>query len=273
MSKRIRHDLVVKTICNTSPQGLSDLCLCRHHKKRTIPLTSMQLDIDQSTANRRLRKLVDVGALSRKQRGYRETGGRYPDLYYLNSLGAAVLNRYLDLGDNRVKPPSVANPISNAHDLDVLELAIRLGDWENTHHRERMTFDLAQPIAGQDQRASRSTGEQLTIVPDLMLPVPEYNIDFYFEIEQTVRYRHIVNKYRSYQKLGLVYGARLNKMLHVWIVFGNERQECALLPDHERAIEEVKIYSFQVLYANMDKVRKVGVKSFGNLMMLEKYLW
>lgn len=268
--KRLSRKRITEVLMQLTPTQLADLARFRRHKKWTAPLMAAHLGVDQSTANRRLRALVRAEVLARQTGGYRETGGRHPDLYHLTRLGAAVLSRYLQLGGSYVEAPSVANPISNAHDLWVLELAIRLGRWDETRHRERMTFEVCERVGGPGEEGRwEPTGEQFALVPDLMLPADDG--DVFIEVEQTIRYAHIRDKHRKYYRLDLTYIATRHVLPTVYVVFGDERQERMLMPEHQRLLREREPFEASAAYTNMDAVREKGVASLDDLKDLVKW--
>jgi DNA-binding MarR family transcriptional regulator len=268
--KRLSRKRITEVLMQLTPAQSANLTAFRHHKKWTVPLMAAHLGVDQSTANRRLRALVQAGVLDRLQGGYRVTGGRSPDIYYLTCLGAAVLTRYLQLGGSYVEAPSVANPISNDHDLWVLELAIRLGRWDEMRHRERMTFDEYELYANEDGKGGRyePTRRQLGLVPDLVLFGDDDADDPYFEVEQTTRYAHILEKCNRYYFLISAYAAeRRGRLFHLHIVFGNERQERALVPEHVRALEETELFYVPITtHTNMDAIREKDVTSLADFL-------
>jgi len=257
---RLSRKRITETLLRLTPAQLADLILFHHHKKWTVQLMAMYCNVDQSTVNRRLRRLVQHQVVDRRPGGYRMTGGRWPDIYYLTRLGAAVLSRYLQLGSSYIEAPNVANVASNEHDLWVLEIAIRLGCWDEMRHRERMTFERYECRETQFCR----TGERFVLVPDLMLPGGD-GPDVYVEVEQTTRYQHIMQKHRNYANLGVTYVAENKLLPQVYIVFGNEQQERALLPDHLRALVRIKNYWPLVGCTNMDAVRRGDVRSLDAL--------
>jgi DNA-binding MarR family transcriptional regulator len=284
MTKRQSRKRITETMRQLTPLQLADLVLFQHHKKWTVHLMAMQLDADQSTANRRLRSLMAAGMLGRRPGGFRSTGGRRSDLYCLTPLGARVLSRHLQLGGNYLTAPNVANEANNDHDLFVLELAIRLGQWDKMRHRERMTFDRYEPLSPSNWHAGfKPTDEQFVLVPDLMLPDHEfahekgYTYGIYIEVEQTTRYQHIERKRDTYRLLTLNYRAQGLTSPVLYIVFGDEQQQRALLPEHLRAWRENTTSLSYVHYTNMDLIRHKEVRSIDDLdakaLVNEDDLW
>ena len=270
--RRLSRKRITETLLQLTPAQLAGLALFHHHKKWTVQLMSMHLGVDQSTANRRLRRLMQYRVIDKLPGQYRVTGGRQPDLYYLTRLGARVLSRHLQLGSNYIEPPSVANMASNAHDLWVLEIAIRLGRWDQMRHRERMTFDRYELVTLSNEGAQlRKTGGQFVLVPDLMLPDDDH-LDVYIEVEQTTRYQHIVQKHRTYERLGFTYIAEDRALPLVYIIFGNEQQEHALLLEHLRALSEAEDYLPLVGYTNVDAIRRESVQSPDELEELVEFI-
>lgn len=266
---RLSRKRITETLLRLAPVQLTDLTLFRHHKKWTVPLLAMHLGVDQSTANRRLHRLVQRQVVDRLLGQYRVTGGRQPDLYYLTRLGARVLSRHLQLGSNYIEAPSVGNAASNAHDLWVVEIAIRLNRWDEMRHRERMTFDRYEHVADENAQF-RKTGERFVLVPDLMLP--DDDSDVYIEVEQTTRYQHIVQKHRAYQMLGTTYLAEGRILPSVYIIFGNEQQERALLPDHLHVLSATENYWPIIGHTNMDAIRREDVHSLDALEEMVRFL-
>lgn len=258
MAKRISHQRVTDLMLTMTKQTLDDLALFERHKKWTVQLLAMHLNIDQATANRRLRRLVDLSLLARRH-GDRRERGRSPDLYYLTPLGAAVLTRYLQR-ETGIEAPSVANPASNAHDLWVLELAIRLR-WERIRHREKITLTQYR---WQADRKLEPTGETFSLVPDLV--VQGYDgMDTFIEVEQTAQYKHIRRKYETYMQVACTYLAENRGIPYLYIIFGDEQQERSLLPLHKQALRDVYLPLIVVGYTNMESVRSREIRGLADL--------
>jgi hypothetical protein len=248
---------------------VNTLNLFEHHKKWSAPLLVMKDQIDLSTAHRRLSSLIDLELIGRQRSGYRSTGGRFPDLFYLTSQGAAVLNRALNKSEHRVKAPGIVNPISNEHDLLVLEMAVRLGDWDRLHHRQKLTFDVHRE-SDEEWTDFEPTGEQISLVPDLHFSDAVHQSEIYFEVEQTVRYQHILRKYQAYQEVSF-YHYTQDSCFYLWTVFANSRQEYALTPDHERACDQVGMDWDSIFFANMDDLRECNVRNLDELWRMVGY--
>lgn len=259
MPERISHRRITEIMLAMTRQNLDDLALFEHHKKWTVQLMAMRLNVDQATANRRLRKLVDMNLLARRS-GNHQGQGRSPDIYYLTVLGAAVLSQYLQRGANHIKAPSVANPASNAHDLWVLELAIRLG-WERIRHREKMTLTKYRVRA---EGGFEPTGESISLVPDLVYSASALDAETFIEVEQTTHPRHIRRKYETYQQVAFAYLAEERLLPYLYIIFGDEQQEKSLVPAHRQAMREIHLLPL-IGYTNMETVRRKDVRSLDNL--------
>lgn len=257
MPKRISHQRMTDIMLTMSQQSLDDLALFEHHKKWTVQLLAMRLNVDQATAYRRLRKLVDMNLLARRP-GDRQGQGRSPDLYYLTPLGAAVLTRYLQRGASPIDPPSVSSPASNAHDLWVLELAIRLG-WENLRHREKITFTQYRLKAG----GGFEPAGEFSLVPDLMYS--DVGPDAFIEVEQTTHPRHIRRKYETYQQVTLTYIAEERDYLpYLYVIFGDRQQEKALVPIHREIRKEINPLPL-LGYTNMETIRQEDIRYLDSL--------
>lgn len=258
MPERISHQRITNIILAMTQQSLDDLALFEHHKKWTVQLLAMRLNVDQATANRRLRRLVELNLLARRLGDHRQGQGRSPDLYYLTPLGAAVLTRYLQRGTSPIDPPSVANPASNAHDLWVLELAIRLG-WERIRHREKITLTQYQLKAG----GGFEPAGEFSLVPDLMYR--GIGPDAFVEVEQTTHPRHIRRKYETYQQATLTYVAEERDYFpYLYVVFGDEQQEKALVPIHreiKKGINPLPLLG----YTNMETIRQKDIRNLDSL--------
>ncbi|MDW7992055.1 MAG: replication-relaxation family protein [Anaerolineae bacterium] len=258
MAKRISHQRITDIMLTMTKQALDDLARFEHHKKWTVRLLAMHLNIDQSTANRRLRRLVDLSLLARRP-GDRQERGRSPDLYYLTPLGAVVLTRYLQR-ETGIEAPSIANPASNVHDLLVLELAIRLG-WEKIRHREKITLTQYR---WQTDRKLEPTGETFSLVPDLIIHGSD-SMDTFIEVEQTAHYKHIRRKYETYMQVAYTYLAEDRGLPYLYFIFGDEQQERSLLPLHMQALREVYRPLMVVGYTHMEAVRSRDVRSLTDL--------
>jgi len=262
-STRVSKKWVTNTLSEMTQFQVNTLSLFEHHKKWTAPLLAMKEQVDLSTAHRRLSPLCDLELIARQSVGYRSTGGRFPDLFYLTRRGAAVLNRALYQAEHQIKAPSIANSISNEHDLLVLETAIRLKSWHSLRHRQKTTLDI--PRAVNDQWTEfEPVGEQVSLVPDLYIHDVKHQSHLYFEIEQTVRYQHILTKYQIYRKVNSCYRTS-DQYFYLWVLFANERQQQALTPDHVRAYEQVGLSWDEVYLSNLETIREYNIHSLDDL--------
>ena len=262
-STRVSKKWVTDTLSGMTPFHVDTLSLFEHHKKWTVPLLAMKEQINLSTAHRRLNPLLDRELVARQSAGYRPTGGRFPDLFYLTRQGAAVLNRALYQVGHQIKAPSVANSISNEHDLLVLETAIRLRNWHSLRHRQKMTLEMQRAV-NNEWTEFEPTGEQVSLVPDLYIFDFKHQSHLYFEIEQTVRYQHILTKYQTYKKVNSCYRTS-DQYFYLWVLFANERQQQALTPDHVRAYEQVGLAWDEVYFSNLETIREYNIHSLDDL--------
>ncbi|MBN1936245.1 MAG: replication-relaxation family protein [Anaerolineae bacterium] len=269
-SSRISRAWITATLSRMTPLEAKTLDLFTHHKKWTAPLLAIKEQVDLSTAHRRLGPLIDLGLIDRQCSGYRSTGGRFPDLFYLTAQGAAVLNRVLDQGEHQVKAPSIANPVSNEHDLLVLELALRLDCWDRLDHRKKLTLDVYH-ASDRDEFDQEMTGGQISLVPDLHLSDRVSRHEHYFEVEQTTRYRHILGKYQTYKQVDRYHCAQGTDSF-LWVIFADLRQRWTLMPDHRRAHKQVNMGDANVLVADMDAVRAAHVQDLYGLWSLVEYI-
>lgn len=263
----VSRDRVNQTLMHIKEAQLQDLERFRHHLKWTVPLTCMHLGVDRSTAYRRLNSLLKMGLLDRQQRSRPQTGGSRADLYYLTDLGAVVLSKHLQLGSSYITAPSVSCSDTNDHDLLILEVAIRLTAWDEIRHRQRMVVEMYQwaSVASAGDSVDiqlTATGECFRLVPDLALPEAFDGRDLYIEVEQTPKWQHVRNKYRRYEQLGYSYRALRRPPPWLYVIFGNQGQEAALAPMHQRALSDYgRVYLFGAGCTNADAIRGAEVGS------------
>jgi hypothetical protein len=118
-------------------QQQSDLLLFERFKKWTPALLARVNYLDQSSANRRLHRLLVAGVLAVRRGQPLPGGGRHPDLYYPTASGVRLITRLRHRGGNYVTSPDVSNLFDNDHDLAALEIAVRSGQFREARAFEK----------------------------------------------------------------------------------------------------------------------------------------
>lgn len=202
MNTPLSRTTVNRALGSLTPQQMVDLCEFEHVKKWTPALFALRFDVDLSTANRRLNRLVKTGALSKRSGYPLPKGGREADIYYSNLLGARLITQLRQRGANYVEAPNIANPIDNLHDLTVLEITLRAGCYEWTRFFQRQVFQVG--------------GRDIVVVPDADFLSPEKHERFFIEVEQTTKPEHILDKYKKYDQIFTILGEEATP----WLVIG-----------------------------------------------------
>ena len=185
----INRNLVTSTMLSLTPLQRDDCLLFQRHKKWSAPLFALHRYLDQSTAHRRLKRLMAAGVVDVRRGQPYPNGGRETDVYYVTPLGARVITRLKALGSSYVEAPDVSDPYANQHDLAVLEIAIRSSFFQ-------------QARAFEQQKIIRTDGSQFVLIPDLYFGPNVFLKDIlYVEVEQTVKPEHVTGKYEKYAQL------------------------------------------------------------------------
>jgi Replication-relaxation len=224
----LNRNLVTSALMSLTPVQRDDILRFQRHKKWSAPLFALYRYIDQSTANRRLKRLVTAGVLGLQRGRPLVKGGREPDVYYLTRIGARVVTRLKDLGSSYVEAPDISNPFDNLHDLAVLEIAVRSDMFQEARAFEQQKVDLTD-------------GSKLVVIPDLYFdPNVFLSSGLYVEVEQTVKPEHVTGKYEKYARL--MQAALLKQEPIPWlaVVFPTADTEELLLREHVRAAQAVR---------------------------------
>jgi hypothetical protein len=218
---------VDKALLALSWRQREDLKLMGRFKKWTPALLAMYQHLDQSSANRRLRKLVKLEALAVLRGQPLPDGGRTPDVYYLTPLGARLVTRLLQMKSSYVEAPDVSNLDDNRHDLTTLEVAVRIRELGSAAAFEKMPVVIGP-------------GETLTVIPDLAFWDGVFmRSEVFVEVEQTTKPEHYIRKFENYGKISAAYQRRGSPAPLLIIVYPSREIEQLLLDDHVEAASEV----------------------------------
>lgn len=219
----INRNLVTSTMMSLTPQQRDDCLLFQRHKKWSAPLFAMHRHLDQSTANRRLKRLVAAGVVGVRRGQPRQEGGREADVYHVTPIGARVITRLKGLGSSYVEAPDVSNAYDNQHDLAVLEIAIRSGLFYEGRAFEQQKVDLTD-------------GSKIVMIPDLYFGPNVFLKDgLYIEVEQTIKPEHVTGKYERYAQLMRALLNQQQRFPWLAVIFPTEDAEEMLLRDHRQA--------------------------------------
>lgn len=258
---RLRPTEVRAALAALAGPPLDDLLLFHRLRKWTIPLFAEYWETGDDTARRALRRLHEVGVVGCLQGQIHGTGGRDPDLYFLNRLGARVLTRALGLppaveiraptvaldagvitAGGLVKHKVAAKPGQDAHDLACLALAVHQGwlndpDW---HTREALRY------TGRD-------GQMALLVPDFFRRLEDEL--WCVEVEGTTEAQHIRAKHRRYGALFADYRRRERTWLRCFltVVLRGEAAREPILRLHERAYVTQE-YAYGLDWGTLDAI-------------------
>jgi hypothetical protein len=225
-----------------------DLELFSRFKKWTAALFGRYNLRDQSSANRRLKKLVALGALAVQCGHPLPDGGRSPDVYHLTGLGARLVTRLLGLGSSYVEPPDMSNENDLRHDLTTLEIAVRVNRVHDARAFTKMTIKSA-------------VGEAVTVIPDLMFSDQAFTKrDVYIEVEQTAKAEHFTRKFATYGKISRAYFANAQPAPLLIVIYPSRGIEEMLLTEHQAVAAVVKrgsgIVPLCFASTNLDELRR-----------------
>lgn len=221
MSKRSQ---TLDLLLALSPQQQSDLLLFERFKKWTAEYLAMINYIDQSSANRRLHRLVAAGVLAMRRGQPLPYGGRQPNLYYPTPLGARVITHLRKRNNHYVTAPDVSNIFDNDHDLAALEIAVRSG--------------MFQEARGFEAREVLDTGHTIKVIPDVYFPPNVFSpSETFVEVEQTERVEHIREKYEKYARISWLYQQARKVPPRLATIFPTEHLFDLLYRDHATAAQ------------------------------------
>jgi hypothetical protein len=219
----INRNLVTAAMLALTPLQRDDCLSFQRHKKWSAPLFALHYYLDQSTAHRRLKRLVAAGVVDVRRGQLYPNGGRETDVYYVTPLGTRVITRLKGLGSSYVEAPDVSDPYANQHDLAVLEIAIR-----SSLFQEARAFE--------QQKIIRTDGSPFVLIPDLYFgPNVFLKHGLYVEVEQTVKPEHVTGKYEQYAQL--IHARLLHDkvMPRLAVIFPTDDAEEVLYRDHIEA--------------------------------------
>jgi hypothetical protein len=255
MNTPVHRTIVSQTLGSLTPQQVLDLCEFEHVKKWIPDLFALRFDIDRSTANRRLNRLVKIDALA-KRKGYPlPKGGREDDIYYLSLLGARLVTKLRQRGANYVEAPNIANPIDNLHDLTVLEITLRAECYWQARFFQRQVFQVG--------------GRDIVVIPDADFLSPYKSDRFFLEVEQTAKFEHILEKYQKYTQIF----STLSEEVTPWLVIGFPDFETfnQLIADHRQAANSVAAgRPLNLYYSLCSELHNQDCKTFEDIRHLDE---
>lgn len=191
-----------------------DVKLFVHSGLWTTRLLALHRNIHQSTANRRLRKLIDAQVLTVTPGHPWSIGGRTPNMYRLTTIGEQLLTRLL--GDApHVVVPDVTDEAAITRYRVALEVAIRSGVLTTARIFPQFGFTLLD-------------GKRLMVQPDLTFYDEAGRRDVYVEVAPSDNPSPDESQFEAYAQVFADYIARGHATPLLIVVYPTRDVEAAL---------------------------------------------